>query len=83
MLLHIDVKKLGRIPDGGGHRVRGRATGTPRSHRGYDYLHVAIDDMSRVAYVAPFDDERGTTCAGSCATPPRSSPVTGCGSSGC
>ena len=62
-LLHIDVKKLGRIPDGGGHRFRGRVTGTPRSHRGYDYLHVAIDDMSRVAYVAPFDDERGTTCA--------------------
>jgi transposase InsO family protein len=62
-LLHIDVKKLGRIPDGGGHRVLGRVTGTPRSHRGYDYLHVAIDDMSRVAYVAPFDDERGTTCA--------------------
>ena len=62
-VLHIDVKKLGRIPDGGGHRFRGRLTGTPRSHRGYDYLHVAIDDMSRVAYVAPFDDERGTTCA--------------------
>jgi transposase InsO family protein len=62
-LLHIDVKKLGRIPDGGGHRFLGRMTGTPRSHRGYDYLHVAIDDMSRVAYVAPFNDERGTTCA--------------------
>jgi len=62
-LLHVDVKKLGRIPDGGGHRVRGRVTGTPRSHRGYDYLHVAVDDMSRVAYVAPFDDERGPTCA--------------------
>jgi hypothetical protein len=39
-------------------------TGTPRSRgAGYDYLHVAIDDMSRVAYVAPFDDERGATCA--------------------
>jgi transposase InsO family protein len=62
-LLHIDVKKLGRIPDGGGHRFRGRGHGTPRSHRGYDYLHVAIDDMSRVAYVAPFNDERGITCA--------------------
>jgi transposase InsO family protein len=62
-LLHIDVKKLGRIPDGGGHRFRGRVTGTPRAHRGYDYLHVAIDDMSRVAYVAPFADERGPTCA--------------------
>jgi transposase InsO family protein len=62
-LLHIDVKKLGRIPDGGGHRVLGRATGTPRSHRGYDYLHVAVDDMSRVAYVGAFADERGPTCA--------------------
>ncbi len=62
-LLHVDVKKLGRIPDGGGHRFRGRVTGTPRSHRGYDYLHVAVDDMSRVAYVAAFDDERGATCA--------------------
>ena len=63
-MLHIDVKKLGRIPAGGGHRVRGRATGTPRSYGGgYDYLHVAIDDMSRVAYVAPFGDERGPTCA--------------------
>jgi len=63
-LLHVDVKKLGRIPEGGGHRFLGRITGTPRSHgAGYDYLHVAIDDMSRVAYVAPFGDERGTTCA--------------------
>jgi len=62
-LLHIEVKKLGRIPDGGGHRLRGRGHGTPRSHAGCDYLHVAIDDMSRVAYVAPFNDERGTTCA--------------------
>ena len=63
-LLHIDVKKLGRIPDGGGHRVHGRGTRPGRLRGlGYDYLHVAIDDMSRVAYVAPFDDERGTTCA--------------------
>jgi transposase InsO family protein len=38
--------------------------GTPRSYGGgYDYLHVAVDDMSRVAYVAPLSDERGTTCA--------------------
>ena len=62
-LLHLDVKKLGRIPDGGGHRFRGRVTGTPRARAGYDYLHVAIDDMSRVAYVEPHRDERGTTCA--------------------
>jgi transposase len=81
-LLHIDVKKLGRIPDGGGHRVRGRVSGTPRSHAGYDYLHVAVDDMSRVAYVAPFGDERGTTCARFRSMPRRSSPATACGSSG-
>lgn len=62
-LVHLDVKKLGRIPDGGGHRFRGRGNGTPRAHRGYDYLHAAIDDASRVAYVAAFADERGTTCA--------------------
>jgi transposase InsO family protein len=62
-LLHMDVKKLGRIPDGGGHRVRGRGSGTPRARAGYDYIHQALDDMSRVAYVDIFPDERGTTCA--------------------
>jgi transposase InsO family protein len=62
-LLHIDVKKLGRIPDGGGHRVRGRGNGTPRAHAGYDYVHQAVDDMSRVAFAEVFPDERGTTCA--------------------
>jgi transposase InsO family protein len=62
-LLHMDVKKLGRIPDGGGHRVRGRGNGTPRAHAGYDYVHQAVDDMSRVAYAEVFADERGTTCA--------------------
>jgi len=62
-LLHIDVKKLGRIPDGGGHHFRGRGDGTPRARRGYDYVHGAIDDMSRVAYVDVFSDERGATCA--------------------
>lgn len=63
-LLHMDVKKLGRIPDGGGHRFRGRGYGTPRAQRGYDYIHQAVDDASRVAYVAVFEDERGPTCAG-------------------
>jgi transposase InsO family protein len=62
-LLHMDVKKLGRIPDGGGHRFRGRGGGTPRAHRGYDYVHQVVDDMSRVACAAIFADERGTTCA--------------------
>ncbi len=62
-LLHLDVKKLGRIPAGGGWRVRGRGHGTPRAHAGYDYVHQALDDASRVAFVEVFDDERGVTCA--------------------
>jgi transposase InsO family protein len=62
-LLHMDVKKLGRIPDGGGHHVRGRGHGTPRAHAGYDFIHQVVDDMSRVAYVDVFADERGVTCA--------------------
>ena len=62
-LLHIDVKKLGRIPDGGGHLFRGRGNGTPKAGTGYDYVHQAVDDMIRVAYAEVFADERGTTCA--------------------
>lgn len=63
-LLHVDVKKLGRIPDGGGHRMLGRTTATRRRRRqGYDYLHACIDDHSRMAYVEVHPDERGETCA--------------------
>ncbi len=64
-LLHIDVKKLGRIRPGGGHRALGRSAATAdRGLRmGYDYLHVAIDDHSRVAYVGVFADENGPTAA--------------------
>jgi transposase InsO family protein len=64
-LVHIDVKKLGRVPAGGGHKVRGRAAARP-NHRGdgYDYLHVAVDDRSRWAYVEVHADQRGSTCAG-------------------
>jgi len=64
-LVHIDVKKLARVPAGGGHRMRGRAAARS-NHRGdgYDYLHVAIDDRSRWAYVEVHADERGSTCAG-------------------
>ena len=63
-LLHVDVKKLGRIPLGGGHRIHGRRH-RPNRRRGlgYDYLHVAIDDHSRYAYVEVHPDERGATCA--------------------
>jgi transposase-like protein len=64
-LLHIDVKKLGRIPEGGGWRAHGRGS-RPVSARaiGYDYVHSAIDDHSRLAYSEIHPDERGATCAG-------------------
>jgi transposase InsO family protein len=64
-LVHIDVKKLGRIPDGGGWRIHGR-TAEARRHRhvGFDYVHAAIDDHSRVAYAEIHPDETGATCAG-------------------
>jgi transposase InsO family protein len=61
-LVHVDVKKLGRIPDGGGHRFRGR-DGTPRARAGYDVIHSALDDCSRVVYSEALSDERGITCA--------------------
>ena len=63
-LLHLDVKKLARIPDDGGHRAHGRSSKTPRGRgAGLDYLHVAVDDHSRYAYVETLPDERGATCA--------------------
>jgi transposase InsO family protein len=64
-LVHVDVKKLGRIPDGGGWRAHGRGGGTARGRGklGYDFLHVAIDDATRLAYVEIHPDERGETCA--------------------
>ncbi len=63
-LVHIDVKKLGRIPDGGGWRVHGRGP-RPNRHRGpgFDFVHSAIDDNSRLAYCEIHPDERGETCA--------------------
>ncbi|MFF9186449.1 IS481 family transposase [Streptomyces misionensis] len=63
-LLHIDVKKLGRIPDGGGHKVLGRAEGRRnRTGAGYVYLHTALDDHSRLAYTEDLPDETAATCA--------------------
>jgi transposase InsO family protein len=65
-LVHVDVKKLGRVPEGGGWRVHGRERGRPVKMRGagFDYLHVAIDDHSRFAYIEVHPDERGDTCGG-------------------
>jgi transposase len=63
-LIHIDVKKLGRIPEGGGWRANGRHRRPERLRgQGYDYVHAAIDDHSRVAYAEIHPDERGDTCA--------------------
>jgi transposase InsO family protein len=70
-LVHFDVKKLGKIPDGGGKRFfdpgwaeTGAGMNRPgRSRRGYDYLHVAVDDHSRYAYVEALPDEKAPTAA--------------------
>jgi transposase len=64
-LIHVDVKKLGRIPQGGGWWAHGRDQ-RPHHRRGpgWDYLHVAVDDHSRVAYLEIHPDEQADTCAG-------------------
>lgn len=69
-MVHIDVKKVGRIPDGGGWRIHGK--GSPQakavdrakrrgSRAGYVYLHSAIDGYSRLAYTEALNDEKGIT----------------------
>lgn len=66
-LVHVDIKKLGRIPDGGGHRVLGRTAGNrnnKKQGRGYAYLHHAVDDHSRFAYSEILTDEKQDTAAG-------------------
>ena len=78
-LVHVDIKKLGRIPDGGGWRSHGRTIGSQHSsaHRdptrprkvhgrpnlGYGYIHTALDDHSRLAYTEILSDETGPTAA--------------------
>jgi transposase InsO family protein len=64
-LVHMDVKKIGRIPDGGGWRAHGRAIPRDRVNGpGYDYIHSLVDDCSRLAYSEVLPDEKGVTCAG-------------------
>jgi transposase InsO family protein len=57
-LLHQDHKKLGRVPDGGGHRVTGWYSGYRKGGTGYDHLEVFIDDATRLAHVVVVPDER-------------------------
>ncbi|MCW2778778.1 MAG: family transposase [Frankiales bacterium] len=63
-LVHVDVKKLGKIPPGGGHRAHGRSEEVRGRGLGWDYVHVAVDDHSRLAYAEVLPDERAGTCAG-------------------
>jgi len=65
-LVHVDVKKLGKIPAGGGHKVHGRQAARRMKRRrvGFAYVHSAIDDHSRLAYSEVLPDESGPTCAG-------------------
>ena len=63
-LVHMDVKKIGRIPDGGGWRAHGRTTPRDRVNGpGYDYVHSLVDDHSRLAYSEVLPNEKGITCA--------------------
>jgi len=71
-MVHLDVKKVGRIPDGGGWRVHGRDSDQKRAvdrakdagaKAGYVYLHSIIDGYSRLAYTEPLEDEKGKTAA--------------------
>jgi transposase InsO family protein len=66
-LVHVDIKKQGRIPDGGGHRMFGRTIGNRNNRkkgRGYSFHHHAVDDYSRLAYSEILSDERKETAAG-------------------
>ena len=60
-LLHMDIKKLGRIPPGGGWRAHGRGRAGARQRVGYAYIHSAVDDHSRLAYSEVLADERAVT----------------------
>jgi transposase len=63
-LLHLDVKKLGRVPEGGGWRMHGRREDVRGRGIGWDYVRVAIDDHTRLAYAEVLPDEKVQTCAG-------------------
>lgn len=61
-LIHIDVKKLGRIGRGAGHRVSGnRGPGQRSRGAGWEFVHVCVDDATRLAYVEVLHDEKAST----------------------
>jgi transposase InsO family protein len=63
-LIHVDIKKQAKVPRGGGWRIHGRANVSSR-HRGdgYDFVHAAVDDRSRLAYAEILPDERKETAS--------------------
>jgi transposase InsO family protein len=72
-LIHIDVKKLGRIEGGAGHRITGRRRYNPTTTKlggvrrglvGWEFVHIAIDDCTRLAYAEVLPDEKATTAIG-------------------
>jgi transposase InsO family protein len=67
-LVHVDVKKIGKIPVGGGWKAHGRQMGSTAARKkakiGYDYVHSMVDDHSRLAYCENLPNEQGPTCAG-------------------
>ncbi len=73
-LIHVDVKKLGRIQRGAGKRITGRRTnaqprrrdgsGVDRCTTGWDFVHVCVDDATRLAYAEVLDNEKATTAIG-------------------
>jgi transposase InsO family protein len=66
-LVHVDIKKLGRLRPGGGWRALGREAtdaAKKRSRVGYEYVHSAVDDHTRLAYSEILPDERVASCAG-------------------
>jgi transposase InsO family protein len=63
-LIHVDIKKLAGIPNGGGWRLHGRARGPDHTGVGYRFLHTAVDDRTRLAYSEILDNEQGDTAAG-------------------
>ena len=66
-LIHVEIKKLGGIPDGGGWKTRGRCypgDGARSRQVGYRYIHTAIDDRTRIAYSEILTNEQAVTAAG-------------------
>lgn len=61
-LVHMDIKKLRRIGDRPGWRVTGRQPGYTSSGTGYDHIHVAIDDRTRLAFAMAMPDEKTVSC---------------------